>query len=496
MHNSLEFKEITKTFPGVKALDNISFSVEMGSVHGLVGENGAGKSTLLNILSGAINPDKGNIIINGEEKYFSNTREALNAGIAVIYQELNLVPEMTIAENLMIGKYPHKKGFVNFKELREKCKKQIDLLLDDVLPETKVKDLSIGQKQMVEIGKALLHDAKIIAFDEPTSSLSEREINRLFEIINNLKEQNRSIIYVSHKMEEILKICDSCTVFRDGKHIDTYKEMKGIKNDILVRKMVGREIKDMYGYEPRELGDIILEVENLFGEGINKKVNLKVAAGEIVGLFGLVGAGRTELLKLIYGVRPLKSGKIKIRGKSVEIKSPQSAIKNKICLLPEDRKDEGIIETGSVSDNINISSRRHMLKYNLFLDKKKEKSNADKFIKELDIKTPSREQIILNLSGGNQQKVIFSRWLSEDMEVFLLDEPTRGIDVGVKSEIYKIIYQLAHEGKCVILVSSELPEVLGVSDRIVVMRNGEIAGSLKREEANEETILSMALPVS
>lgn len=295
MSHYFEFKNITKEFPGVKALDGVSFGVDTSTIHGLVGENGAGKSTLLHSLSGAYQLNDGQIIINGQVQNFTNTRDALDAGIAIIYQELNLVPEMTVAENLMIGHFPQKNGFVNHKEFKEKAKNQIEVLMEDFDPDTKVKNLSIGQRQMIEIGKALLRNARIIAFDEPTSSLSEREVKHLFKIINNLKEQGCAIIYISHRMEEIFELCDACTVFRDGKHIETYRDMEQVNHDLLVRKMVGREIKNIYGYEPRDKGETIFQVNNLFGKGISKKVNFKVAAGEIVGFYGLVGAGRTEL---------------------------------------------------------------------------------------------------------------------------------------------------------------------------------------------------------
>lgn len=492
----LEFKNITKTFPGVKALDEISFGVNSGSIHGLVGENGAGKSTLLHTLSGALTPNQGEILIKNKTMDFSNTKDALDAGIAVIYQELNLVPEMTVAENLMIGNYPNKKGFVDKKKLKEKAVEQIKMLMENFNPKTKVKDLSIAQKQMIEIGKALMQDAKIIAFDEPTSSLSDREIKHLFDIIERLKDDGKAIIYVSHRMEEIFKICDSCTVFRDGKHIETFRNMEEVTHDLIVKKMVGRELNDIYGYEERDKGAEIFHIENIRGKGVKRNINLTVHEGEVVGIFGLVGAGRTELFKLLYGLEKIEAGRIEVKGEEVSLENPKESIRNNVCLLPEDRKDEGIIGIRSVSENINISSRRHHLIYNFFLNKKAEKETADEFINNLDIKTPSRDQLAVNLSGGNQQKVILSRWLSEDIDVFLMDEPTRGIDVGAKYEIYKIMYNLAAEGKGILFVSSDLPEVMGVSDRVVVMRSGEIIGSLNREEFTEEKILSMALPVS
>ncbi|HKL42142.1 MAG TPA: L-arabinose ABC transporter ATP-binding protein AraG [Clostridia bacterium] len=496
MSNYLQFKKISKNFPGVKALDSVSFTVEKNSIHGLVGENGAGKSTLLHILSGAYKSSGGEIIINDNKKDFISTRDSLDSGIAVIYQELNLVPEMTVAENLLIGQFPQKNGFIKRDKLMEKAREQINILMEDFNPDTKVKNLSIGQRQMIEIGKALLHNADIIAFDEPTSSLSEKEIKHLFKIIKNLKKQGKAIIYVSHRLEEIFKLCDSCTVFRDGKHIETFKNMNKVTDDILVKKMVGREIKDIYGYEPRPKGKTFFQVKDIYGSGLSKKVSFEIKKGEVVGFFGLVGAGRSELFKLIYGDVEAQAGELKVNDEVIHNSSPQEAIKNGICLLPEERKDEGIIGVRSVSENINISSRRHMLKANFFLNKNKERKTALKFIDDLDIKTPSTTQLIKYLSGGNQQKVILSRWLSENIEVFLMDEPTKGIDVGAKYEIYKIIYQLAEKGKAIAFVSSELPEVMGVADRIIVMRNGGIVGSLNREEATEEKLLSMALPTS
>ncbi len=496
MDNFLEFKNITKTFPGVHALDNVSFSVSRGTVHGLVGENGAGKSTLLKILSGAYTPTSGDILIHNEKKVFYSTRDAFHANISIIYQELNLVPEMSVAENLVLGQWPQAGGFLAKKKMLAVARKQIAELLEDIDPTIKLKQLSIGQRQMIEIGKALLHNAEIIAFDEPTSSLSEKEISRLFKIIENLRQQGKAIIYVSHRMEEIFKLCDAVTVFRDGKKIETFTDMRNVTQDLLVQRMVGREIKDVYGYRPRKTGETLFEVKDVQGPGLRQKVSFQVARGEILGFFGLVGAGRTELLRLLFGAEKATTGDIVVQGRTVAVKSPIHAINQGICLAPEDRKYEGIVPVRSVSENINISCRRHFLQAGLFLNKKRERENTDNFIKKLSIRTPSRDQLIGNLSGGNQQKVILARWLSEHVEVFLLDEPTRGIDVGAKFEIYQIMYQLAEEGKAVIFVSSDLPEVMGVSDRVIVMRNGGIVGNLARQELNQERILAMALPTA
>ena len=497
MKTYLEFLSVRKTFPGVVALDNVSLQVKEGSVHGLIGENGAGKSTLLKILSGAYYPTSGEIRIDGVRKDFHTTREALDAGIAVIYQELNLVPEMTVAENLLLGHMPRKKtGLIDRKKLNEIAKGELEFLLEGISPETKVKSLSIGQRQMIEIGKALLHDAKIIAFDEPTSSLSEREIKQLYKILDELKSKGHSVIYVTHRMEEIFDVCDEVTVFRDGKKIETFTDMSLVNHDLLVSRMVGRSIEDIYSYRSRSTGDYVLEVNELMGPGLSEPVSFKVRKGEIVGFFGLVGAGRSELMRLIYGAEKKTSGQIFINGKEVNLKSPRKSIENGLTLCPEDRKDEGIIPVRSVSENINISVRRHFNRFGFFLDAKKEIRNTDKFIEKLQIKTPSRDQIVGNLSGGNQQKVILARWLGENINVLLMDEPTRGIDVGTKNEIYQLMYSIAEEGKGIICVSSDLPEVLGVSDRILVMREGKLVEAVDRKDASQEIILAHALPVN
>ncbi len=496
MSHFLEFKNISKVFPGVHALDHVSFGAARGSVHGLVGENGAGKSTLLKILSGAQPATDGDVLINNQKHVFHSTRDALHANIAVIYQELNLVPDLTVAENLLLGHMPQKSGLLNKGQMLKIARKQISELMEEFDPRTKVKALPIGQRQMIEIGKALLHNAEILAFDEPTSSLSEREITQLFKIIRNLQSQGKVILYVSHRMEEIFKICDTVTVFRDGKHIETFTDMQKVSHSLLVQRMVGREIKDVYGYRPRPKGEPMFEVKQLRGRGLKQDISFSVARGEIVGFFGLVGAGRTELFKLIFGAEPAESGSVQIKGQAVSVKNPPSSINSGICLCPEDRKDEGIIPVLSVSENINISCRRHFMRAGLFLNKKKERENTDHFIERLQIKTPSRNQLIGNLSGGNQQKTILARWLSEKVDVFLLDEPTRGIDVGAKYEIYQLMYQLAEEGKIVVFVSSDLPEVMGVADRVIVMRDGAITGRVERQDVTEERILSLALPVS
>lgn len=491
----LQFQSVSKSFPGVKALDEVSFEVKRGEVRGLIGENGAGKSTLLKILSGAYFPSEGKVIIDGIPHDFQGTRDALDAGVAIIYQELNLVPEMTVAENLLLGHFPLKKsGLIDFKEMNSIASEELSYILEEIDPHRKIKELPIGQRQMIEIAKALLHNADIIAFDEPTSSLSDKETIRLFDIINNLKANGKSVIYVSHRMEEIFKICDSVTVFRDGRKIETFQEMQNVSHDLLVSRMVGRDIRDVYSYRKRDLGCTVLNAREIAGPGLRKPASFELRKGEILGFFGLVGAGRSELMRLLYGAEKHSEGSILLDGREVRIQSPRDAIDNGIFFCPEDRKDDGIIPIRSVDENINISVRRHSMKAGFFLDKKTEQKTTDSFIDTLQIKTPSRENRVGSLSGGNQQKVILARWLAEDVNVLIMDEPTRGIDVGTKNEIYQLMYKLAEEGKSIICISSDLPEVMGVSDRMIIMREGEIVGSFNKNDYSEEAILGKALP--
>lgn len=490
----LSFRGIGKTFPGVKALTDISFDCHAGQVHALMGENGAGKSTLLKILSGNYAPTTGSIAIKGEEVTFSDTTAALNAGVAIIYQELHLVPEMSVAENILFGQIPHKAGIVNRSLLNYEAKIQLEHLGLDIDPQTPLKYLSIGQWQMVEIAKALARNAKIIAFDEPTSSLSAREIEHLFRVIRELRKEGRVILYVSHRMEEIFALSDAITVFKDGRYVRTFTDMQQVNHDSLVQAMVGRDLGDIYGWQPREYGPERLRLDAVKAPGVRAPVSLSVRSGEIVGLFGLVGAGRSELMKGMFGGTRITSGQVLIDGEPVAIRAPGDAIRAGMMLCPEDRKADGIIPVHSVQDNINISARRKHISAGCLINNGWEQDNARHHIRSLNIKTPGAEQLIMNLSGGNQQKAILGRWLSEEMKVILLDEPTRGIDVGAKHEIYNVIYALAAQGVAVLFASSDLPEVLGVADRILVMREGEIAGELLHEEASESTALSLAMP--
>lgn len=470
----LEFQNLSKAFPGVQALSDVSFSVTGGSVHALCGENGAGKSTLLKILSGMYKPDGGQLVLEGQPLRFGSPFDAIQAGIAVIYQELHLVPEMTVAENVFLGHLPSKTGWVDKRSLVAQTVANLEDLGIKLDPQAKVGELSLAQRQMVEIAKALSREAKVIAFDEPTSSLSAREVETLFAIIDRLKRQGKAILYVSHRMDEIFAICDTVTVLRDGKHIETVPSTETDAAGV-VKSMVGRDISDIYGWRPRSVGSVVL-TSPLPPSG-SAKGELVVRSGEILGIFGLVGAGRTELLKQIYA-------------------NPAQSIKNGVCLCPEDRKKEGIVPVRSVAENINLSARRRFSKLGFWINEPAERKNATQQVEAMRVKTPNLEQQIGLLSGGNQQKAILGRWLSEDVKVLLLDEPTRGIDVGAKREIYDILYDLSERGVGVVVVSSDLPEVLGVADRVLVMRQGVISAEFTREEATPEKCLAAALPIA
>ncbi|WP_422851520.1 L-arabinose ABC transporter ATP-binding protein AraG [Erwinia amylovora] len=491
---SLSFHGIGKTFPGVRALQDISFECHAGEVHALMGENGAGKSTLLKILSGNYQPDAGEIRLRGQPAKFANTTDALHAGVAIIYQELHLVPEMSVAENIFLGQLPQRAGLLNRARLRSQAGRQLNSLGLDIDPELPLKYLSLGQWQMIEIAKALARNASIIAFDEPTSSLSAREIEQLFRVIRQLRADGKVVLYVSHRMAEIFALSDAITVFKDGRFVQTFKDMASTRHERLVAAMVGREMGDIYGYRPRQQGEVRLRLDKVQAQGVRSPISLSVRAGEIVGLFGLVGAGRSELLKGIFAATRLAGGELRLDGKTLNLREPGDAIRAGIMLCPEDRKADGIIAVHSVRDNINISARRHHLTAGCLIDRSWETSNAETHIRSLNIKTPSASQLMVNLSGGNQQKAILGRWLSEQMKVLLLDEPTRGIDVGAKNEIYQLIYALAQQGIAILFASSDLPEVMGLADRILVMREGEIAGELDHNDATEALTLSLAMP--
>ena len=485
----LSFRGIGKTFPGVKALTDISFDCYAGQVHALMGENGAGKSTLLKILSGNYAPTTGSLTIRGQEVSFADTTAALNAGVAIIYQELHLVPEMTVAENIYLGQLPHKGGIVNRSLLNYEAGIQLKHLGMDIDPDTPLKYLSIGQWQMVEIAKALARNAKIIAFDEPTSSLSAREIENLFRVIRELRNEGRIILYVSHRMEEIFALSDAITVFKDGHYVKTFSDMQQVDHDALVQAMVGRDLGDIYGWKSRPYGTERLRLHEVKAPGVRTPISLSVRSGEIVGLFGLVGAGRSELMKGLFGGTRITAGQVFIDEQPIDIRKPSHAIEAGMMLCPEDRKAEGIIPVHSVRNNINISARRKHVLGGCVINNGWEETNADHHIRSLNIKTPGAEQLIMNLSGGNQQKAILGRWLSEEMKVILLDEPTRGIDVGAIEFIWQKIIDISQQGVSILLISHELSEVMELSDRILVMYSGEIVGNLNNDEnLNENTV--------
>lgn len=493
-NDSLRFNAISKDFPGVQALANISFVAYPGQVHALMGENGAGKSTLLKILGGAYAPSSGTVQIGEQSMVFKSTADSIAHRVAVIHQELHLVPEMSVAENLFLGHLPARFGLIQRGELRRNALALLKGLADEIDPQEKVARLSLGQRQLVEIAKALSRGAHVIAFDEPTSSLSAREIDRLMAIIARLRDEGKVVLYVSHRMEEVFRICNAVTVFKDGRYVRTFEQMSELTHDQLVTCMVGRDIQDIYDYRLREHGAVALKVDRLIGPGLRQPVSFEVRKGEIVGLFGLVGAGRTELLRLLSGLARHSAGQIELEGEALTLRSPRDAINAGVLLCPEDRKKEGIIPLASVAENINISARSTHSTLGWVLRGKWERDNADKQIRALNVKTPTAAQKIMFLSGGNQQKAILGRWLSMPMKVLLLDEPTRGIDIGAKAEIYQIIHSLAASGIAVIVVSSDLMEVMGISDRILVLCEGALSGELPRALANESSLLQMALP--
>ncbi|MBQ4253632.1 MAG: sugar ABC transporter ATP-binding protein [Erysipelotrichaceae bacterium] len=493
----LEMKDICKSFPGVKALDHANLTLKPGHVHALMGENGAGKSTLMKCLFGIYKKDSGQIIYQGQEINNRDPFEALTRGIAMVHQELLPIPDRSIAENIYVGRYPVKKiGPLSLID-HDKMNRDAQALLDDLglsfNAKAKLETLTASQMQLVEICKAISADAKIVILDEPTSSLTLKEVDKLFEIIHRLTERGCGVIYISHKMEEILQISDEVTIMRDGQYIGTW-EAKDLTTEFIIEKEVGRELKNLYPPKVNTPGEVVFEVNDFCSIHPNSFQHCSFAArdGEILGVAGLVGAQRTELMEAIMGMRAITSGEVKFKGKVMNIKNPSDAIKNGITLLTEDRRGSGIFGVLSVGDNVAIASVSDYLKYRLMLDHKKINEIVDKSIKELSIKTPSKKTQIQHLSGGNQQKAIISRWLAKDPEVLIMDEPTRGIDVGAKYEIYAIIGQLAREGKTIIMVSSEMPELIGVCDRIMVMCEGKITGFVEGKDMNQEKIMELS----
>ena len=490
----LEMNSISKFFPGVKALDNMSFDLKPGEVHVLIGENGAGKSTLMKILAGAYTPDGGELLVEGKKITRFDPIAAQKNGIGIIYQEFNLVPYLSVAENIFIDHMPKKLGvFIDKKKMHDEAKKLLDSMAMSVDTHALANSITVAQQQMVEVAKALTHDLKILIMDEPTASLSDREIEQLFEIVESLKKRGIGIIYISHRLQEIPIIGDRVTILRDGKYICT-RDVKDVETDELVKLMVGREIKDLYKRNRQEPGETVLKVENLSAsEEKLDDISLELKRGEIVGLSGLVGAGRTELARALFHVAEYDSGKIYMFGEEIDKKlTPNQVINRGLSLLPEDRKRQGLSLILPISQNIVMASMGKLFPRGV-VRSKTEKDVSDRYINDINIITPSREQLAGNLSGGNQQKVVLAKWLSTQADIIIFDEPTRGIDVGAKGEIYALMDKLVGEGKSILMISSELPEIIGMSDRIYVMKNRKIAKELQAGEATQELIISYAM---
>ncbi len=491
MEYILEAKNISKSFPGVKALKSVQLSVKPGTIHALMGENGAGKSTLMKILIGLYEPDEGELIFKGKQRVFKSSRDAIDAGISMIHQELSPVPYMTVAENIYLGKEPLKlHRFVNFKKMNDDTKQLLDRLDIKIDPKEQMVELSVGQTQMVEIAKAISFNSELIIMDEPTSAITENEVHHLFRIVKKLKSEGVTIIFITHKMDEVFKITDEITVYRDGEYISTTSTEATTRED-LIRNMVGREVKNLFPKIEVPIGDVVLEVKNLTHFGQFEDVSFQLRKGEILGFAGLIGSGRTEVLECLFGITRKDRGEMFLNGKKANIRNPSDAIQNKIALLTEDRKLSGLYLILSVRDNIVITNMKSY-EHKWILSGKEMERDGLKQKDLLNIKTPSLNQLVGNLSGGNQQKVLISRWLLTSPDILILDEPTRGIDVLAKSEIHKIMSGLVKQGKSILMVSSELPEILGMSDRVVVMHEGRKSGELMREEATQEKILHLA----
>ncbi|MEW6979018.1 sugar ABC transporter ATP-binding protein [Bacillus pumilus] len=488
---NIEMHNIHKAFGKNTVLSGVSFDLVTGEVHALMGENGAGKSTLMNLLTGLYSLDQGTIQIDGKETAFKNPKEAEQHGIAFIHQELNVWPDMTVLENLFIGKEIYTKlGLLDTKKMKALAQTQLDRLSVNLSLDQDAGSCSVGQKQMIEIAKALMTDAKVIIMDEPTAALTDREIEKLFQVIESLKKEGVSIVYISHRMEEIFAICDRITIMRDGKTVDT-KAIPETDFHEVVKKMVGRELTDRYPKRTPSKGDIVLEVKQATRKGRFQDISFSVKAGEIVGVAGLMGAGRTEMMRSLFGLDPLDKGEIWVHGKKAVIKKPSDAVKLGIGFITEDRKDEGLMLDASIRENIGLPNLDSFSPKGL-IDKKNEQDFVDLLIKRLTIKTASSEISARSLSGGNQQKVVIAKWIGIQPKVLILDEPTRGVDVGAKREIYQLMNELTDRGVAMLMVSSELPEILGMSDRVLVIHEGTINGELDQTEATQERIMTLA----
>ena len=488
----LTMRGIDKSFPGVHALDHVDFELRKGEVHALMGENGAGKSTLMKVLTGIYTKDSGTITFEGREVEFHNTREAQDAGVVIVHQELNMVGDLTVAQNIFIGR-EFKKGFmIDDRKMIEESRKLFDELHISIDPRAKMSDLTVGKQQMCEIAKAISHKAKVIIFDEPSAALTEKEIEDLFSIIRDLRAQNLGIIYISHRMDEIKVITDRVTVMRDGTYVGTLITEECTKENI-INMMVGRVIYE----EPKthsmvpEDAPVVLKVEHLNAGKMVQDVSFELRKGEILGFSGLMGAGRTETARALFGADPKQSGDIYINGQKVNINSPEDAVNHGIGYLSEDRKRFGIVVQKTITENSTMATLREFMS-GIFINKAAEREVTQQYIKELDTRTPSPDQLVVNLSGGNQQKAVIAKWLVRNCDILIFDEPTRGIDVGAKNEIYKLMNRLAAEGKSIIMISSEMTEILRMSDRIIVMCEGKKTGEIPIEEATQEVIMDKA----
>lgn len=488
----VQMRGISKAFSGNRVLENVEFEILPGEVHALMGENGAGKSTLMKILTGIYERDAGTVLVRGKEVQFKNTKEAEHTGIAVIHQELNIIPYLSVTENMFLGKELTigKTGIIKYKEMKTKTREYLNRLGIDIDPDVEAGTLSVGQQQMIEIARAVAANTEVLIMDEPTAALTDREIHALFQVINSLREQGVGIVYISHRMDEIFEICDRISVLRDGQFIGT-KAIPETNFDEIVKMMVGRQLGERFPERVSELGSTRLQVENLSSKGSFEGISFSVKQGEILGVAGLMGAGRTEIMEAIFGYRSISSGKVFIDGKETNIKSPYEAIQHGIGFITEDRKNEGLVLGLSVRENFTLTNFSSVSNKGVISDKKEEEFVED-LIQKLHVKTASQHLSVKSLSGGNQQKIVIGKWLGIQPKILILDEPTRGVDVGAKKEIYQLMNELTKQGVAIIMVSSELPEILGMSDRVLVIHEGKVSATLSRNEADQEKIMQAA----
>jgi len=487
----IEMTGISKAFNGNTVLNNVQFNLREGEIHALMGENGAGKSTLMKILGGIHQKDAGEIKVDGQPVHFKSTKDAEKCGIVIIHQELNILPDLSVAENLFLGKEKtYGFGILKSREMEEEAQQLLSKLGLNVHPRTRAGDLSVGKQQIIEIAKAIASNAKYIIMDEPTAALTDREIHTLFKTIRELKEKGISFVYISHRMEEIFAICDRITILRDGQYVGE-RNIPETTFDEIVAMMVGRELGERFPERKAEIGEVKLEVRNLTVKGLFENISFNVRKGEVVGMAGLMGAGRTEVVETIFGYRKAHSGDILIDGKKVSIKSPMDALKQKIGYVTEDRKTKGLVLDFSIQENVSLANLKKVSTSGV-VSKEKESSLVNQYIKQLKIRTSSPKQSAKSLSGGNQQKVVLAKWLGTEPEVLILDEPTRGVDIGAKKEIYQIINDLAQAGVAILMISSELPEIIGMADRVLVMHEGKLTGEVSKEEMTQERIMHFA----